>query len=77
SELRDLFLSRGVIISTETKREELAREFSKYNHDYYDHQKIASAMGVVQRKEKTTTSDYATEVDKESLETTLNVLKKQ
>ena len=77
SELRDLFLSRGVIISTETKREELAREFSKYNHDYYDHQKIASAMGVVQRKEKTTTSDYTTDVDKESLETTLNILKKQ
>lgn len=77
SELKDLFLSRGVIISTETKREELAREFSKYNHDYYDHQKIASAMGVVQRKEKTTTSDYTTDVDKESLETTLNILKKQ
>ncbi|WP_305818470.1 hypothetical protein [Photobacterium leiognathi] len=76
SELRDLFLSRGVIISTETKREELARDFSKYNHDYYDHQRIASAMGVVQRKEKTTTSDYATKVDKESLETSLNVLKK-
>ncbi|MFW1118343.1 hypothetical protein ACEV79_24020, partial [Vibrio parahaemolyticus] len=71
------FLSRGVIISTETKREELAREFSKYNHDYYDHQRIASAMGVVQRKEKTTTSDYATEVDKDSLEKTLKVLKKQ
>lgn len=77
SELRDLFLGRGVIISTDTKREDLAREFSKYNHDYYDHQKIASAMGVMQRKEKTTTSDYATEVDKDSLETTLEVLKKQ
>ncbi|EGR0306940.1 hypothetical protein FMH14_22165 [Vibrio alginolyticus] len=77
SELKDLFLSRGVIISTETKREELAREFSKYNHDYYDHQKIASAMGVVQRKEKTTTSDYTTGVDRESLEMTLNILKKQ
>lgn len=77
SELRDLFLSRGVIISIETKREELAREFSKYHHDYYDHQKIASAMGVVPRKEKTTTSDYVTDVDKESLEVILNTLKKQ
>ncbi|PCI49006.1 MAG: hypothetical protein COB43_05580 [Oceanospirillales bacterium] len=77
TELKDLFLSRGVIISTETKRADLALEFSKYNHDYYDHQRIASAMGVVQRKEKTTTSDYATEVDKESLEATLNDLKKK
>ncbi|MGR5096592.1 hypothetical protein ACPV5O_24905 [Vibrio maritimus] len=76
-ELRDLFLSRGVIISIETKREALAREFSKYNHDYYDHQRIATAMGVVQRKEKTTTSDYATVVDTDSLETALEVLKKQ
>ena len=29
TELKDLFLSRGVIISTETKREDLALEFSK------------------------------------------------
>ena len=77
SELRDLFLSRGVIISTDTKREDLAREFSKYSHDYYDHQKIASAMGVVQRKEKVTTSDYETEVHSDSLEEILNELKKQ
>lgn len=77
AELKDLFLSRGVIISADTKREELALEFSKYNHDYYDHQRIASAMGVVQRKEKTTTSDYTTGVDKESLEEALNALKKQ
>lgn len=77
SELRDLFLSRSVIISLETEREELAREFSKYNHDYYDHQKIASAMGVIQRKEKITTSDYVTKINIDSLENTLNVLKKK
>lgn len=77
TELRELFLSRGVIISTDTKREDLALEFSKYSHDYYDHQKIASAMGVVQRKEKTTTSDYITEIDSTSLENTLNDLKEQ
>lgn len=77
SELRDLFLSRGVIISTESERKDLATEFSKYNHDYYDHQRIASAMGVYQRKEKTTTSDYSTEIDKEYLEETLNSLKRK
>ncbi|GJA74714.1 hypothetical protein KAM353_43610 [Aeromonas caviae] len=75
SELRDLFLSRRVIISIESKREDLSREFSKYNHDYYDHQKIASAMGIVQRKEKVTTSDYKTEIDQDALEETLNTLK--
>lgn len=75
SELRDLFLSRGVIISLDTDREDLARTFSKYNHDYYDHQRIASAMGVIPRKEKSTISDYITEIDKESVENILNKLK--
>lgn len=75
SELRDLFLSRRVIISIDSKREDLSREFSKYNHDYYDHQKIASAMGIVQRKEKITTSDYTTEIGQDALEETLNILK--
>ncbi|EPW3766065.1 hypothetical protein ACWI58_001449 [Vibrio fluvialis] len=77
SELRDLFLSRSVIISMDTQREDLAREFSKYNHDYYDHQRIASAMGIVQRKEKITTSDYHTKINTDSLENTLRLLKEK
>ncbi|OBS98400.1 hypothetical protein A9259_08045 [Vibrio cyclitrophicus] len=75
SQLRDLFLSRGVIISTETSREELAKNFSKYNHDYYDHQVIASAMGVRPQREKQTSSEYITELSKDSLESAINKLK--
>lgn len=54
SELSDLFLERGIIISKLTKRENLARNYSKFNHDYYDHQKIASFLGSSTRRERIT-----------------------
>jgi hypothetical protein len=75
SELRGLFLSRGVITSIDTSREELAEVFSKYNHDYYDHQKIANAMGVITHKEKVTSTVYKTDVSKDNLEDCIDKLK--
>lgn len=68
SELRDLFLKRGALVSLETCRKELAKEFSKYNHDYYDHQKIASILGATSRREKSTVNYInAGSVDLDSL----------
>lgn len=53
-EMSDLFLDRGIIISKKTPRKDLAKNFSKFNHDYYDHQKIASYLGGGNRKERST-----------------------
>ncbi|WP_370240159.1 hypothetical protein [Marisediminitalea sp.] len=63
AELRDLFLSRGVIVSAKAERNSLAENFSRCIHDYYDHQRIANALGTIPRREKTASThisgDYA------------------
>jgi len=63
NELRELFLARGILISKETPRKELARNFSKFSHDYYDHQKIASYVGSNNRREKSTAKVIATKLE--------------
>lgn len=75
NELRDLFLERGVLISKDTSREELARAFSRYPHDYYDHQMIASALGSNRRREKTTASFIDNKVTVEQFENAAENLK--
>lgn len=62
NELRELFLARGILISKDTSRKELARNFSKFSHDYYDHQKIASYLGGSNRREKSTAKVIATKI---------------
>ncbi len=52
SDMKELFLSRGIIISPDTERDAAALYFSRLNHDYYDHQKIASIFGAGVRKER-------------------------
>lgn len=53
SDLKELFLSRGIIISPDTERDAAALYFSRLNHDYYDHQKIAAIFGAGIKKERT------------------------
>jgi len=67
SELRELFISRGVLVSKQTERVDLAKNFSKYVHDYYDHQKIAAALGATPRKEKTTSKVISNTINKNVL----------
>lgn len=61
-ELSDLFLSRGIVISKKTRRDILARNFSKFNHDYYDHQRIASYLGSSSRRERLTSKTIDNEI---------------
>ncbi|MDC5813045.1 hypothetical protein [Vibrio europaeus] len=77
NELRDLFLTRGVLTSKNTDREELAKNFSKYVHDYYDHQRIASALGTTPRREKITSSFISNELDTQTLESAAEKLKEK
>ncbi|MCS3460167.1 hypothetical protein [Aeromonas sp. BIGb0445] len=67
SELGELFLDRGIIISKLTKREHLARNYSKFNHDYYDHQKIASFLGSTARRERVTSKKIDNDIAKHDL----------
>jgi len=54
NEIQDLFLERGTIISKKTPRKDLARNYSRMTHDYYEHQKIATLLGGQARTEKIT-----------------------
>ena len=54
NEIQDLFLERGTIISKKTPRKDLARNYSRMTHDYYEHQKIATLLGGQSRTEKNT-----------------------
>ena len=68
ADLKDIFLSRGILVSNETKRDVLANYFCCLNHDYFDHQTIASILGVGTRKEKTSITNVKNSINKETLE---------
>ncbi|PHM47651.1 hypothetical protein [Xenorhabdus miraniensis] len=54
NELRDLYLQRGILVSKATDKKELAKNFSKFSHDFHLHQKIAAIFGGFLRREKST-----------------------
>jgi len=56
SDLKDLFLARGIVISADASREDLARYFSRLLHDYYDYQALAKRLGATSRRDKSTVS---------------------
>jgi hypothetical protein len=51
-DLRQLFLTHGVIISKHTPRHELAMHFSRLLHDYEDFQALARLFDTGQRRER-------------------------
>jgi len=77
SELREYFLSKGVIVSSQTSREELAKNLSRYIHDYYDHQKIASKLGVSNRKERNTAKFLPNDITTQQVENAARLLIQQ
>ena len=54
--MKDLFLARGIVISADASREDLARYFSRLLHDYYDYQALAKRLGATSRRDKSTVS---------------------
>ncbi len=76
SELGDLFLERGILISKETERKDLAMNFSRFHHDYLDHKKIAEHLGVSSRRERTTTKKVNNSIDMEHILSAAEDLKK-
>ena len=51
ADLRSLFLSRGILVSSDSNRKHLAKHFARLFHDYRDYQALARLFGgSVQRK---------------------------
>jgi hypothetical protein len=71
-DLKSLFISRGILVSKETDREDLSIYFSRLNHDYYDHQAIARVMGIVSGKEKSSVTYINNTFTKDDIESSLN-----
>ncbi|MDU6923997.1 hypothetical protein [Franconibacter helveticus] len=67
NEIQDLFLERGVIISKQTPRKQLARNYSRMIHDYYQHQKIATLLGGQNRTEKNTCIRIESDIDRQGI----------
>jgi hypothetical protein len=71
-DLKSLFISRGILVSKETNREDLSIYFSRLNHDFYDHQAIARVMGIVSGKEKSSVTYINSTFTKDEIESALN-----
>lgn len=63
-----LFQRRNIVVSKKTPREDLAKYFSMLTHDYYDHKEIAARLGVVARRERTTSMDVSGVTDADEVQ---------
>lgn len=77
NEVQELFLGRGTIISKTTPRKELAKNYSRMNHDYYEHQKIASLLGGQSRTEKITCVRVEETIERDVIIKSVEELKKE
>lgn len=72
-----LFQRRNIVVSKKTAREDLAKYFSRLTHDYYDHKEIAARLGIVSRRERTTSMDVTGGGDTDQLQGAVEQLKKE
>ncbi|MFC3941810.1 hypothetical protein CCU68_07760 [Pseudomonas gingeri NCPPB 3146 = LMG 5327] len=77
ADMKELFLSRGILISPDTERDTSAMYFSRLNHDYYDHQKIAGIFGSDNRRERSTIAHLANTFSESKLEVVAQALKEK
>jgi hypothetical protein len=73
--VRELFNERGIIVSADTSKEELAQYFSRLTADYFDHQSIAVKLGRVAKSERITASEIAGAIKDSHVLDALNNLK--
>jgi hypothetical protein len=77
SDLRDLFFSRGIIISKDSVRKDLAVIFSRLIHDYYDHQKLAKILGSSSRRERNTSIKINSPLESSKIEDAAHQIKNE
>jgi len=73
--IRQLFADRNVLVSKHTDKSELAKYFSRLVHDYQDHQRIATRLGVANRREKVTAVEITTPLKVDQIETAISSIK--
>lgn len=71
-----LFRRRNTLVSRREKREDLARYFSCLFHDYYDHKEISEKLGIVPRRERTTSMQVDGLDDYEVIQSAIDDIKK-
>ena len=70
--LKDLFFTRGIVISNRTDKDELASNFSKYIHGYEDYAFLSKILGVATHKERMRSFDInTTQLDMNDVESIL------
>lgn len=73
--IQQMFLARNIIVSKKTDREDLASYFSRLPHDLADHQSIAARLGVITRRERSTSVEMILPIKDEELANAIKVLK--
>jgi hypothetical protein len=75
TDIANLMFSRGIIVSSKTEKEDLARDFSTYIHGYEDYDQLASVLGSTHRRERSTSYNLETKLNIESVEDTMSSIK--
>ncbi|MCO5411949.1 hypothetical protein [Ralstonia mojiangensis] len=75
SDLRELFLARGVLISKDSSRKSLALHFSRLTHDYLDYDRLARIFGNQTHREKMASSRIKTAIPISAFESSAHELK--
>ncbi|MGR6872119.1 hypothetical protein ACU6U9_07405 [Pseudomonas sp. HK3] len=75
SDLKSLFLSRGIIVSKSTNRENIARTFSRFTHGYNDYHQLSLILGNNKRRDRVTSTRINNNINSETIETALDELK--
>lgn len=73
--IRELLNERGIIVSSSTPKEELAKYFSRLTADYFDHKSIAIKLGRVAKQERITASELTGKIKDADILESLNELK--
>lgn len=77
SDLRELFLSRGILVSRDTPRRQIALHFSRLTHDFYDYQHLARLFGGGARRDRLTSVRIGGKADLATFEVAALELKEQ
>lgn len=66
-EIFELFFSRGILVSKDTSRRDLAEYFSRLTHGYHDFQMLYETLGTATRREKSTSCEISNTATKDEL----------
>lgn len=77
-DIKELYFTRGVIISNKTPKDNLADNFSKYIHGYDDYDFLSRILGVSTQKERVKSIDFVYKnIDDGDIEEALSKVKSQ